>query len=132
MPIVEALEGLPDAKGRPAVVALAGGVASEGEARFIATALGMARRAGNDRDPVIALDLDGRILVTRTRDGRVAVPAPVDYVVWTQPVRAFAERTERAGRQAGERHVLVTGIASARARDGLGSAGWRVTERSAP
>ena len=132
VPIVEALEGLPDAKGRPAVVALAGGVASEGEARFIATALGMARRSGNDRDPVIALDLDGRILVTRTRDGRVAVPAPVDYVVWTQPVRAFAERTERAGRQAGERHVLVTGIASARARDGLGSAGWRVTERSAP
>jgi len=129
VPLVESLEAMKEAKGRPAVVALASSVASEGEARFMANAVGMARRAGNDRNPVIAVDLDGRILVARTRDGRVTVPAPVDYVVWTEAVRTFAGRTRRRG---GERQVLVTGIASTRSRAGLGAAGWRVVERSKP
>lgn len=128
VPIVESLAALPDAKGRAAIVALASTVASEGEARFMVNATGMAQQAGSDRDPVVAAEVDGRILVVRTRNGRVAVPAPVDYVVWTQPVRTFAERTARKG--GGARQVLVTGLASVRARDGLGAAGWTVMEHS--
>ena len=127
VPFVEHLAQLPAAKGRAAVVALASTVASEGEARFMANAVSMARQIGTERDPVVALDLVGRIMAVRTREGRVEVPAPVDYVVWTEPVKAFAERKDMKGAR---RNVLVTGIASARAREGLQATGWSVQEHS--
>jgi len=127
VPFVEHLAQLPAAKGRAAVVALAGTVASEGEARFMANAVGMARQIGTERDPVVALDLVGRIMAVRTREGRVEVPAPVDYVVWTEPVKAFAERKDMKG---AKRNILVTGIASARAREGLQATGWSAQEHS--
>jgi hypothetical protein len=125
VPFVEHLAQLPAAKGRAAVVALAGNVASESEARFMLNAVGMARQVGNEKDPVAALELAGRILVVRTRGGRTEVPAPVDYVVWTEPVKAFAEKKNLRGAQ---RRILVTGIASARAREGLRATGWTLEE----
>jgi hypothetical protein len=127
LPFVEHLAQLPAAKGRAAVVALASSVASEGEARFMLNAVAMARQASTERDPVVAVDLVGRIMVVRTRGGRVEVPAPVDYVVWTEPVRAFAQRKDLKGT---ERNILVTGVASARAREGLQASGWAVREHS--
>jgi hypothetical protein len=127
VPFVEHLAQLPSAKGRAAVVALASTVASEGEARFMVNAVAMARQISTERDPVVALDLAGRIMVIRTRGGRVEVPAPVDYVVWTEPVRAFAERKNFKD---GHRNILVTGLASARAREGLHATGWAVQEHS--
>src|SRR5436190_10961790 len=125
VPFVEHLAQIPATKGRAAVVALASGVASEAEARFMVNAVSMARQIGTERDPVIALDLAGRIMTVRTRGGRIDVPAPVDYVVWTQPVKAFAERNNSRGAQ---RKILVTGLASARAREGLQATGWTVQE----
>jgi hypothetical protein len=127
VPFVEHLAQLPTAKGRAAVVALASTVASEGEARFILNVVSMARQVGTERDPVVALGLAGRILVVRTRGGRVEVPAPVDYVVWTEPVKTFAERKDLKGAQ---RNILATGLASERAREGLQATGWAVREHS--
>lgn len=118
---------MPAAKGRVDVVALASTVRSEGEARFMLNAVSMARRVGTQQDPVVALDLDGRILAARTRSGRVEVPAPVDCVAWTETVRAFAERNVKGG----SRKVLVTGIASERARKGFQTAGWTVQDHVA-
>ena len=51
----------------------------------------------------------------------------MDYVVWTEPVRAFAERKNLKGSQ---RKILVTGLASARARESLQATGWAVQEHS--
>jgi hypothetical protein len=127
VPFVEHLAQMPAAKGRAAVVALASTVASEGEARFMVNAVSMARQIGTERDPIVALDLSGRIMTVRTRGGRMEVPAPVDYVVWTEPVKAFAERNQLKGVQ---RKILVTGLASARAREGLQATGWAVQELS--
>jgi hypothetical protein len=127
VPFVEHIAQLPAAKGRAAVVALTSTVASEGEARFMLNAVSMARQIGTERDPVVALDLMGRILVIHTRGGRIEVPAPVDYVVWTEPVKAFAERKDLKGT---ERNILVTGLASKRAREGLQATGWAVKEQS--
>lgn len=127
VPFVERLAQLSAAKGRAAVVALAGTVASEGEARFLLNAVDIARRIGTERDPVVALDLAGRVLVVRTRGGRIELPAPVDYVAWTEPVQAIAERQDLVG---AKRTVVVTGIASASAREGLRATGWAVQEHS--
>jgi hypothetical protein len=127
VPFVEHLAQIPAAKGRAAVVALASAVASETEARFMVNAVSMARQISTERDPVVALDLAGRIMTVRTRGGRMEVPAPVDYVVWTEPVKVFAERNNKKG---GQRKILVTGLASARAREGLQATGWTVQELS--
>lgn len=127
VPFVEHLVQLPSVKGRAAVVALASGVASEAEARFVLNAISMARQIGTERDPIVALEMSGRILVVRTRGGRMEVPAPVDYVVWTAPVKAFAARKNSTGVQ---RKILVTGLASARAREGLQATGWSIAEHS--
>jgi hypothetical protein len=124
---VEHLAQIPAAKGRAAVVTLASTVASEGEARFMVNAVSMARQISTERDPVVALDLAGRIMTVRTRGGRMEVPAPVDYVVWTEPVKAFAERNDLKGVQ---RRILITGLASARAREGLQATGWTLQELS--
>lgn len=127
VPFVEHLAQMPTAKGRVAVVTLASTVASEGEARFMLNAVNIARQIGTERDPVVALDLGGRILMVRTRGGRMEVPAPVDYVVWTEPVRAFAERKDLKG---AKRNILITGVASAPAREGLHATGWAIQEHS--
>jgi hypothetical protein len=125
VPFVESLAQIPAGKGRAAVVALASTVASENEARFMLNAVNMVRQISTQQDPVVALELARRIMVVRTRGGRVEVPAPVDYVVWTEPVRAFAERKDLKGTR---RDILVTGLASERAREGLQAAGWAVRD----
>ena len=66
-------------------------------------------------------------MVVRTRDGRTAVPAPVDYVVWTEPVKAFAQKKYL---KKGERKILVTGLASERSREGLQATGWTLQDHS--
>ncbi len=127
VPFVDDLAQIPAAKGRAAVVKLASTVASESEARFMRNAVSMARQINTERDPVAALDVAGRVLLVGTRSGRIEVPVPVDYIVWTEPVRAFAERKNLKGTQ---REILTTGVASAGAREGLQAAGWTVQEHS--
>jgi hypothetical protein len=127
VPFVDDLAKIPAAKGRAAGVKLASTVASEGEARFVRNAVSMARQINTERDPVVALDVAGRVLVVVTRSGRTEVPVPVDYIVWTEPVRVFAERKTLKG---SEREILVTGLASTRAREGLQATGWTVQEHS--
>lgn len=127
VPFVQRLSQLTMAKGRAGVVALASTAASEGEARFVLNTVGMARQVNAGGDPVVALDVVGRIVTIRTRSGRAVVPAPVDYVVWTEPVRGFIERRLFTARR---REVLVTGIASPLTRDGLRAAGWGLREHS--
>jgi hypothetical protein len=126
VPFVEGVLQLPPVKGREAVVALAGTASSEVEARFLVNAVNLAGRIGTESDPVTALELDGRILVVHTRSGRVEVPAPVDYLVWTEPVKTFAALK---GPKAKQRDVRVTGLASARVHEGLKATGWSLQER---
>ena len=127
VPLVENLGQLPAARGRVAVIALASTVESESEARYMLNSIRMARRAGTEGDSVVGLELAGRILTVRTRGGRVVVPAPVDYVVWTEQVRTFAEKRNAKG---GNRDILVSGVASPRSREGLRATGWVVQEHS--
>jgi hypothetical protein len=127
VPFVENLAQIPAGKGRAAVVALASTVASEIEARFMVNAVSMAREVGAGRDPVTALDVAGRVLVVHTLGARIEVPVPVDYVVWTEQVRKFAERKDLKGAR---RDILVTGLASEQAREGLQATGWAVQEHS--
>ena len=128
VPFVDNLAQIHAGKSRAAVVALASTVASESEARFMLNAVTMARRASSQDDPVVGIDVAGRVLVLRTRAGHVDVPAPVDYVVWNEAVKTFAERKGLGAK----RTILLSGAASPRAREGLQAGGWTIAERSNP
>ena len=128
VPFVDNLAQIHAGKSRAAVVALASTVASESEARFMLNAVTMARRASSQDDPVVGIDVAGRVLVLRTRAGHVDVPAPVDYVVWNEAVKTFAERKGLGAK----RTILLSGAASPGAREGLQAGGWTIAERSNP
>ncbi len=127
VPFVDNLAQLLHAHGRAALIALASTAASEGEARYMVNVADMARKVGlAEREPV-TFDLTGRIVVVRTRGGRVVVPAPVDYIVWTEPVKKFAQRAPTPGVR---REILVSGSASPSARAGLTATGWTLKDHS--
>ena len=127
VPFVDNLAQLPRAKGRAALIALASTAASESEARYMVNVANMARRLGLAEGEPVAFDLTGRIVVVRTRGNRMVVPAPVDYIVWTEPVKKFAQRAPTPGVR---REILVSGSASQSARDGLAATGWMLKDHS--
>jgi hypothetical protein len=75
-------------------------------------------------EPLDTLTAKGTV-TARTRRGAVVVPAPVDYVAWTQRVAEFARRSDL---KASQRSVWLTGQLSSRARRELTTAGWSVDE----
>ena len=127
VPFVDNLAQLLHVKGRAALVALASPAASEGEARYMVNVADMARKLGLAEGEPVAIDLTRRIVQVQTRGGRMVVPAPVDYIVWTEPVKQFAQRASTPRLR---REILVSGAASPSAREGLTATGWTLKEHS--
>lgn len=121
--LVEALGRLPGAAGRPDVVALAATAETHDQALFLERAVAMLA-ASHAEAPVAQLVARGTV-VGRMADGAIVVPAPLDYVAWTERVARFAEREDLA---APRREILLTGRASERARRQLAARGWTVRE----
>jgi hypothetical protein len=115
-----ALEGV---VGRADVVEFAAGARTEAEARFIAAAVNMLT-AVHTTTPLATVSPHGTV-VGRTQGGAVFVPAPVDYIAWTEGVATFARRADL---QARERTLVTTGRRSPRAAKELTSQGWNVNE----
>jgi len=109
--------------GRAGVIGLAATARSEDEARFLATAVNML--AGlHATAPLASLAAQGMV-TGRMRAGAVAVPAPVDYIAWTQNVATFARRADLKGKQRG---IWTTGRFSPRAKKEFAALGWGVHE----
>ena len=118
--LVQAVEKLGNVKGRAAVVALAATARSEEQARFLAAAVRLLAK-GRALEEVTATGT----VVGRDKDGGIVVPAPVDYVSWTERVARFANRSDL---KAPERSVLLTGKMSPRARQEFEALGWKVNQ----
>jgi hypothetical protein len=124
---VNFVENLSRLSGLPGVVdavVLASTAQSELQARFLADAVGMLARF-NARSPL------ARITATRTvvgfgRDGAIVVPAPVDYVSWTQRIANFANRRDLV---APKKIALLTGQMSPLAKKNFQALGWTVYQR---
>jgi hypothetical protein len=122
--LVQNLEKLRDVKGRAAVIKLAATARSEEQARFLATAVRMlGKRRGLEE-----VTATGTV-VGREQGGAIVVPAPVDYVSWTERVVRFANRGDL---KAPQRTILLTGKISPRARQEFGTLGWKVEEEARP
>jgi hypothetical protein len=123
--LVEELKGLGVRKGSSGFVALAAGAASETEARFFIAQLAMARDFAKGGDAIVAIEAPGRLAGFRTAKGGLFIPAPLDYLSWTDGVKTFAERKDLG---AGARIVWLTGRFSPIASKGLKANGWALRE----
>ena len=123
--LVDTLEKLgAGVKGRDQVVAFATAARSEDHARMIVGAMNMLARYHTGGQPLQQIYAPGPIFA-RTKAGGALVAAPLDYIVWTEPVAAFARRPEV---KAKEKTVWVTGTFSQQARRQLEAAGWTLRE----
>jgi hypothetical protein len=66
-------------------------------------------------------------VVGRETGGGIVVPAPVDYVSWTERVARFANRDDL---KASDRTIWLTGTMSPRARREFEALGWKVKEET--
>jgi hypothetical protein len=126
--LVTELERLGGVKGRPAIIALAATGANEQEARFLAASVQMLARLNVTGVPLKEL-LARRTVVGVGANGAVVVPAPVDYLSWTEQLARFAAQPDL---KSARRTLWLTGRMSAAAQAGFSSLGWAVHEVSPP
>jgi hypothetical protein len=127
--IVENLGRLTNVSGRSDMVALAGTVATESQARFLATSIRMLAEYHEKKKPLTAMAVPGPVFA-RDQAGALILPAPVDYVSWTERVASFAKHP--SFRAAQQRTILLAGLMSPRAKKEFAASGWTIQESSEP
>ena len=125
---VEALKGLGVRDGANALAALAATSTNEAEARFFITQLRMAQSYAKGGDAIVSLLVIDKTGAFRTASGALFIPAPVDYLSWTEVTKDFVDRKEIA---TGKRTVWFTGKTSPTAAANLRAKGWNVREQVA-
>jgi hypothetical protein len=126
--MVTELERLSGVEGRPEVLALATTATKEEEARFFAAAVHVLARLNVSGVPLRRVTGRGTV-VGVARDGMVVVPAPVDYLAWTERVGAFAARSDL---RAARRGIWLSGRMSAAAQQGFAAQGWTFHDVTLP
>ena len=117
---VTALDQLEGVSWRDTVAALAASATSEDQARFIVAAAQMLARYHKTITPLSVLMGRGTAIGYDKR-GVIVVPAPLDYVAWTDRVADFARRSDL---KAQERGIWLTGKISPRAWKEMTKLGW--------
>jgi hypothetical protein len=118
--LLQALAALGPGPGRVDVIPWALTAKSDTQARFVAGAVMILAGYHKTKDPIAELRVSGT-LIGRTKAGTLIVPAPVDYVSWTERVSGFAKRPDLA---APDREIWLTGRLSPRARRELTRLHW--------
>lgn len=120
--IVKALEAMPSAAGRGRVILLANSCETTGQADFLVAALEMlSKRQQSAVSEYKELHVFGRLAGATTAAGTLEVPAPVDYVTWTEQVAGFARRDDLG---TAPKVLIHTGKLSAATAAGFAAAGW--------
>lgn len=121
--IVKALEAMPNAAQRGRIIQLANSCETSDQADFLVAALTMlAERQSRGAANYTELHLHGRLPGATSADGVVEIPAPVDYVTWTEQVAGFATREDLGP---GPKRLIHTGRLSDTASKGFTAAGWQ-------
>ena len=97
---------------------------TQDETRLVAAAVNMLARHHESVEPIALVTAPGPI-IGRTVGGKLVVPAPVDYVAWTQRAAGFAGREDL---KAPTRSAWLSGRMSVRAAKEFRGAGWKVDE----
>lgn len=120
--IVTMLETMPKAAGRGQMILLANSCETAGQADFLIGALAiLVERQRSGAAEYTSLKTLGRLPGAITAAGNFEVPAPVDYVTWTEQVAGFAQRDDLG---AAPKFLIHTGLLSPAAGSGFTAAGW--------
>jgi hypothetical protein len=122
---VKDLEALGNIPGRHATAVAIGNMMTEYQARFLVTSLHMLAQWGQQQAPITRIEAPG-VLIGRDQNGATVLPAPVDYLSWTQRIAGFATDPNMMARQ--NRVLLITGGMTPLARQQLGANGWNVQQ----
>ncbi|HVT31159.1 MAG TPA: hypothetical protein VHE32_00815 [Rhodanobacteraceae bacterium] len=125
--LVDSLDALKPAGGGDALLELGMTAHSELESRFLVNGLRVTAKYLGDRAHGGTLRTVGAGLVYVASDGELVLPLPVDYLSWTEEVRAFLDREEF---RVTNKTVLIGGGASLAARRGLTERGWNIVVRA--
>jgi len=90
---VKDLEALGDIPGRRAAADDLGNIITEYQARCIVTSIHMLAQWSQQRSHITRIQAPG-VLVAHDRNGATILPAPVDYLSWTQRIAGFATDPE--------------------------------------
>jgi hypothetical protein len=82
--------------------------------------------------PISSFTSLGELAAGRTGSGALVFCAPLDYLVWTEPMAKFITAGNKVIDESGakEKQLWVTGALSAVARKEMESRGWKVQENS--
>ncbi len=126
---VKRLEALGDVPGRHAAAVALGNVMTEYQARFLVTSLRMLDQWSQQKSPITGIQVPG-VLVARDQNGTMILPAPVDYLSWTQRIAGFATGPKLMAQQ--NRVLWIAGKMTPLARQQLAADGWSVREGELP
>ena len=118
---IQRLQGV---NGLPSVIDFAAAAKTQDETRLVAGAVNMLARYHEGTQRIAQVTAPGPI-IARTVTGALMVPAPVDYVAWTERTARFAQRDDL---KAPQRRGWVSGQMSPRARKQFEGQGWNVFE----
>jgi hypothetical protein len=118
---VRRLQGV---NGVASVVAFAAIARTQDETRFVTAAVNMLARYHESTEPLAGVTAPGP-LIGRGVSGRLVVPAPVDYVAWTERAARFAERNDL---KTPNRLIWLSGQMDRRAYKEATARGWAVYE----
>jgi len=110
--------------GIASVVDFAAAAKTQDETRFVAAAVNMLARYHESSQPIALVSAPGPIF-GRAAAGTLVLPAPVDYVAWTERVARLSQRDDL---RAPARIGWVSGQFSPRARKEFERRGWTVYE----
>jgi hypothetical protein len=122
---VKDLEALGNIPGRRAAAVDLGNMMTEYQARFIVTSLHMLDEWSQQRSPISRIYAPA-MLVARDQNGATVVPAPVDYISWTQRIAGFTTDPQLMALR--HRVLWVTGGMTPLARQQLAASGWSVRQ----
>ena len=108
------------------MIALAATARNEEDARFLASSVHLLARLNVTGVSIEEVKAQGTVIGV-TPAGSLVVPAPVDYLSWTERIGGFAERPDLKNSR---RTIWLTGRMSGAAHRGLTSLGWTLHEFS--
>lgn len=123
------LETLGDIPGRRAVAVALSNVLTEYQARFMVTSIRMLAQWSQNKSPLTAIGAPG-VIIARDQNNTVIVPAPVDYVSWTQRIAGFVTTPPLLALQ--NRTLWIPAAMTSLTRQQLKVNGWAVHENAQP
>jgi len=126
---VHDLDKLGAIRGRKAVAIALGNVLTEYQGRFLVTSIHMLAQWSQQRSPIVRVEIPG-VLVARDQNGTTILPAPIDYLSWTQRIAGFATDPALVARQ--NRVLWIPAKMTPLASQRLAANGWTVHQGDEP